>query len=104
MIDTLDNVTYLNHKVKNLLTNIALGMVSNTLWTGDYEATGGYSIVKDDGDIACYHIYNHNAFMNYMLANTRFDPPSQTRHGFGQIYEDGGEQFLKLNAQIRFVK
>lgn len=104
MVDTLDNSVYLKHKLKNLLTNIALGMVPGTLWTGDYEATGGYIIVKEDGDVVCYHIYNHNAFMNYMFDNTRFDTPSQSRHGFGKIYEENGRQMLKLNVQIRFVK
>ena len=104
VISTMDNKVYLRHKIKELLTNIALGMVPNTLWTGDYEATGGYIIVKDDGDIVCYHIYNRNAFRNYMLANTRFDTPSKSRHGFGTVYEDNGEQFLKLNVQIRFLK
>ena len=104
IVNTLDNGVYLKHKIKNLLTNIALGMVPGTLWTGDYEATGGYIIVKEDGDVVCYHIYNHNAFMNYMFANTRFDTPSQSRHGFGKIYDDGGKQRIKLNVQIRFVK
>ena len=104
IINTMNNTVYLRHKTKELLTNIALGMVPNTLWTGDYEATGGYIIVKDDGDIVCYHIYNQNAFRNYMLENTRFDTPSKSKHGFGTIYEESGEQFLKLNVQIRFVK
>lgn len=104
IINTLDNSIYLKHKIKSLLTNIALGMVPGTLWTGDYEATGGYIIVKEDGDVVCYHIYNHNAFMNYMFENTRFDTPSQSRHGFGKIYEENGKQWLKLNVQIRFVK
>ena len=104
IINTMDNKVYLRHKTKELLTNIALGMVPNTLWTGDYEATGGYIIVKDDGDVVCYHIYNQNAFRNYMLANTRFDTPSKSKHGFGAIYEENGEQYLKLNVQIRFVK
>ena len=104
IVNTLDNAVYLKHKVKTLLTNIALGMVPNTLWTGDYEATGGYIIVKEDGDVVCYHIYNRNAFMNYMFDNTRFDTPSQSKHGFGKIYEQDGWQLLKLNAQIRFVK
>lgn len=104
LINTLDNKVYLRHKVKELLTNIALGMVPGTLWTGDFEATGGYIIVKDDGDVVCYHIYNQNAFRNYMLANTRFDTPSKSKHGFGSIYEEFGEQKIKLNVQIRFVK
>lgn len=104
VVNTLDNKVFLRHKVKELLTNIALGMVPNTMWTGDYEATGGYIIVKDDGDVVCYHIYNHNAFKNYLYYNTRFDTPSKSRHGFGTIYEQEDEQYLKLNVQIRFVK
>lgn len=104
VVSTLDNKVFLRHKSKEMLTNIALGMVPNTMWTGDYEATGGYIIVKDDGDVVCYHIYNHNAFKNYMYANTRFDTPSKSKHGFGSIYEVDGQQYLKLNVQIRFVK
>lgn len=104
IIGSIDDTTLLRHKVKELLTNIALGMLPKTKWTGDYEATGGYIIVKDDGDIVCYHIYNHNAFKNYIFANTRFDTPSKTKHGFGSIYEENGEQYIKLNAQIRFIK
>lgn len=104
IIYTLNNDVLIQHKVKELLTNIALGMVPNTMWTGDYEATGGYIIVKEDGDVVCYHIYNHNAFKNYLYANTRFDTPSKTKHGFGSIYEHNGKQFIKLNVQIRFVK
>lgn len=91
VVDTLDNKTYLEHNIKDMLTNIALGMVPNTLWTGNYEVTGGYIIVKDDGDVVCYHIYNRNAFRNYMLKNTRFDTPSKSKHGFGSIYEVDGE-------------
>lgn len=104
IISTLDNNIYLRHKLKELLTNIALGMLPNTMWTGNYEATGGYIIVKDDGDVVCYHIYNHNAFKDYMYSNTRFDTPSKSKHGFGSIYEVDGQQYLKLNVQIRFVK
>lgn len=104
IVSTLDNKTYYSHNVKEMLTNIALGRVPNTLWTGDYEATGGFIIVKEDGDVVCYHIYNRNAFKNYIFAATRFDTPSQSRHGFGSICEENGEQLIKLNVQIRFVK
>lgn len=103
ILGTIDDRTMLYHKVKELLTNIALGMIPNTKWTGDYEATGGYIIVKDNGDVVCYHIYN-NAFKNYLFTNTRFDTPSKSKHGFGSIYEENGQQYLKLNVQIRFVK
>ncbi|MCM1308367.1 MAG: HpaII family restriction endonuclease [Butyrivibrio sp.] len=104
VVSTLDNRVYCSHNVKEMLTNIALGMVPNTMWIGNYEATGGFIIVKEDGNVVCYHIYNRNSFKNYIFAATRFDTPSQSKHGFGKIYEENGEQWLKLNVQIRFAK
>ena len=91
------------YKVKALLVDIALGMTPAKTWTGHYDATGGYIIVKSDGDIVCYHIYNRNEFQDYLVENTVLDTPSTSRHNFGQIYEVDGKQYLKLNLQIRFI-
>lgn len=104
IVNTINNAVYCAHNVKEMLTNIALGMVPKTLWTGDYEATGGFIIVKEDGDVVCYHIYNRNEFKNYIFAATRFDTPDPGKHKFGKIYDENGQQMLKLNVQIRFVK
>lgn len=90
------------YKVKNLLTDIALGMTPAALWKGKYDATGGYIIVKADGEVVCYHIYNRYEFQKYLLDNTRLDTPSTSRYGFGSIYSANGSQFIKLNLQIRF--
>ena len=57
------------------MTIIALGMMPASQWKGKYEATGGYIIVKEDGDILCYHIYNRNEFREYLYNNTKFDTP-----------------------------
>ncbi|MUP16117.1 HpaII family restriction endonuclease [Ancylomarina euxinus] len=43
--------------VKKFLTDYALGMRAAEVWTRNYQATGGYLIVKDDGDLICYHFY-----------------------------------------------
>lgn len=40
-------------------------MMPASVWSGIYDATGGYLIVKENGDVLCYHIYNRNAFENY---------------------------------------
>lgn len=101
--DYSDNQDFYEHKVKRLLTECTLGLKGTTVWSGKYEATGGYLIVKEDGDVVCYHIYDRNRFENYLFNNTRFDTPSTTRHDFGDIYEENGEFFIKLNLQIRFV-
>lgn len=59
-------------------------------------------IVKESGEVVCYHIYNRNEFQEYLIRNTRFDTPSVTKHGFAQAYEKEGKAFIKLNFQIRF--
>ena len=92
------------YKIKRFLTDVALGMMPSKVWTGALEATGGYLVVKDDGEILSYHIYNRNDFEDYLLNNTKLETASSTRHEFGQIYEENGSQFLKLNLQIRFIR
>ena len=94
---------YYEHKVKNFLTDIALGMTPATAWTGEYQATGGYIIVREDGEVLCYHLYNRNEFQEYLFKNTRFDTPSATRYEFGYIYEENEKLYIKLNLQVRFV-
>ncbi|MEY3501657.1 MAG: hypothetical protein RL308_3330 [Bacteroidota bacterium] len=100
--DTTDKHLFYSYKIKRFLTDIALGMMPSKVWTGEYDATGGYLIVKADGEILCYHIYNKNEFENYLLANTKLDTASSSRHGFGEIYEENNELYFKLNLQIRF--
>lgn len=92
------------YKIKRFLTDVALGMMPSKVWTGEYDATGGYLIVKENGDVLCYHIYNRNEFENYLINNTKLDTPSSSRHGFGEIYQEEGELYFKLNLQIRFIK
>lgn len=98
------NHPFYEYKIKRFLTDIALGMMPSKVWTGELDATGGYLVVKDNGDVVCYHIYNRNEFENYLLKNTKFETASSTRHDFGKIQEIEGELIFKLNLQIRFIK
>lgn len=103
-IDDDSKQVFYPYKIKELMTDIALGMMPATHWKGNYEATGGYIIVKEDGDILCYHIYNRNEFREYLYNNTRFETPSKSKHHFGSVEDVDGKQVLKLNLQIRFMK
>lgn len=102
--DTSNDHQFYNYKIKRFLTDIALGMMPSKVWSGKYDATGGYLIVKENGNILCYHIYNRNEFENYLMNNTKFDTASSSRHEFGKIYEENGSLYFKLNLQIRFLK
>ena len=106
----LDQINPLNHrkqniytyKIKKLLCASALGMTPGTEWNGVEAATGGYVIVKRDGDVLCYHLYNRNFFEDYLLNNTVIDRPSTSRHQYGYIFSEDGRYFIDLNIQIRF--
>jgi type II restriction enzyme len=109
---------FYEYKIKNFLTESALGMTPESVWTGKYDATGGIIIVKDDGELVCYHIYNRNEFQDYLLNNTKLEQASTSEdennagfpktlkakpYKFGWVYQDNNELYIKLNLQIRFL-
>ena len=94
---------FYKHNVREMLCAIALGMKPATRWDGTDEATGGYIIVKTDGDVLAYHIYNRNSFREYLLRNCKLDRASTSKHDFGYLYKETGVIKIKLNLQIRFL-
>jgi hypothetical protein len=111
------NHPFYEYKIKNFLTESALGMTPEDVWDGVYDATGGIIIVKRSGDLACYHIYNKNEFQEYLMNNTFLEQPATSEDDnnpgfadvqkkkpfkFGWIYEDNGKLYIKLNLQVRF--
>lgn len=98
------NHPFYYYKFKKMITESALGMVPSRTWMGISDANGGYIIVREDGEVLCYHLYNRNEFEDYLINNTKFDTPSRSRHQFAKIYKEDGKYFIKLNMQIRFIK
>lgn len=90
--------------MKRFLVIVALGMTANKPWNGIYTANGGFLVVKEDGDIVCYHFYDRNQLETYLLNNTAFETPSTSRHKISEVYRDAnGKVYIKLNVQIRFI-
>ncbi|WP_201595138.1 HpaII family restriction endonuclease [Psychrobacter fulvigenes] len=102
--DNSNEHRFYTYKVKKMLTDMALGLTPAKVWTGKYDATGGYLVVKDDGEVLCYHLYNRNDFEDYLFANTKLETASTTRYAFGSIYQEGEDLYFNLNLQIRFIK
>lgn len=92
----------IDYKVKSFLRAVALGMVPSHEWNTRLSTYGGYIIVRDDGMLLCYHLYNDDDFRDYLFNSTKLDTPSTSRHDFGYLYEECGEVLLKLNLQVRF--
>lgn len=100
--DTTSCHPFYEYKIKRFLADVALGMVAGTLWSGIYDTTGGFLIVKDNGDVLCYHIYNRNQYEDYLFHNTKLETASSSRHDFGHLYESDNNIYIKLNLQVRF--
>ena len=64
--DMSQDIPYYAYKVKHLLTSSALGMMPGRAWNGKYDANGGYLVVKDNGDVLCYHFYDRNRFEDFL--------------------------------------
>ena len=119
--DTENHGAVYEYKVKRFLQDCALGMVPEKPWLGVYDATGGQIIVKEDGQVVCYHIYEQNRFLNYLFHSTKFegastsedeDNPGHPREKvegktlkpffYGWLYEEDGKFYFKINLQVRF--
>lgn len=93
---------YYGYKVKSLMVSTALGMLPATPWSGKYEATGGYIVVKRDGDVVCFHLYDRNLLEDYLFYNTKFETPTGDRYNLGNIYKKDSKYYFNLVLQIRF--
>lgn len=94
---------FYEHNLKELLCAVALGLKPATPWDGSDEATGGYIVVKADGEVLAYNLYNRDSFKGYLLTGTRFESSGTTRHKYAKLYKEDGNMYIKLNLQIRFI-
>lgn len=116
--DTQTHGNIYKYKVKRFLQDCAQGMTPETPWLGIYDATGGQIIVKENGDIVCYHIYELNRFREFLFNSTKFErastsedennpgyprPDAKKNYNYGWLYEENGYYFIKINLQIRSI-
>ena len=72
--------------IARITQNYRENQISAKPWDGLDEANGGYIIVKADGEILAYHIYNRNFFEQYLLDNTILERASTSRHDYMSLY------------------
>ena len=92
-------------RVKKLLEAFALGMTPAGDWRGEENANGGFIVVRWDGKLLTYHLFNRTELDEYLYRYTKFDHPSSGKHKYGRllINEADGSISLKLALQIRFI-
>lgn len=89
-------------KIKKFLSAASMGLRAGELWSGYPQDFGGLLLVKENGDVLFYYLYNLQKFEEYLFTHLRFETPSATKHKFGQVYFQGDEARIKLNLQIRY--
>lgn len=105
------------YKVKRFLQDCAQGMTPEKPWLGIYDATGGQIIVKDNGDVVCYHIYELNRFRSFLFNSTKLEyastgedssnpgheshDPSSKKYYYGWLYKENNQYYIKINLQVR---
>lgn len=89
-------------KLKEFLGAVAMGLRPSLEWDGDTTKFSGILVVKNNGEVVFYYLYNRKNFEEYLFNNVSFERPSTSRHKYGSIYQEDGIDKIKLNLQIRF--
>lgn len=90
-------------RVGNLLYNMFTGLRFSKPWSGRSDVSGGYIVVKRDGDVVAYHSCIADEFKDFLIDKLKFEGPSCSRHKYMTIYKkDDGKYYLKLALQFRF--
>ena len=101
-LEKKESEVFYKKKIIDLIESITFGMMPNDKWDGNYEISGGLLTVKKNGEILCHHIfYDNDSLKKYLFNNTILETPSTTRHKYGDLFEENGKIFFKLNLQLR---
>lgn len=90
-------------KIKEFLGAVAMGLRPTSAWDGDTTKFSGILVVKNDGEIVFYYLYNRKNFEEHLFSNVAFERASTSRHKYGEIYSENGVDKIRLNLQIRFT-
>lgn len=88
--------------IKRFQTGVVFSKMPSKNWTGDYDAKGGYLVVKSKGKILYYQTSNKNQFENHLQSNIKLDKEISSLQLFGDLYKENEERYFKLNIQVSF--
>lgn len=90
-------------KIANLLYCMFTGLRFSKPWNGKSDVSGGYIVVKRDGDVVAFHSCIADEFKDFLIDKLRFEAPSCSRHDYMSIYKkENGKYYIKFALQFRF--
>lgn len=89
-------------KVGKLLYDMFTGMRLSKPWDGRSNVSGGYIVVKEDGDVLAYHTTLADEFKDFLVEKLGLETPSSSRHNAMQVYKEDDKYYINFNLQVRF--
>ena len=89
-------------KIGKLLYDMFTGMRLAKPWEGRSSVSGGYIVVKEDGDVLAYHTTLADEFKDFLVDKLGLETPSSSRHNAMQVYKKDGKYYINFNLQVRF--
>ena len=95
---------YYEHKMKQFLLALALGMRPAKIYNGTDSAIEGMLMTNGDGTVLCYHKSDSQTFADFLFQNTRLEKGSLEKDKYGFLERENGTYYFKLNVKIGLVK
>lgn len=95
---------YYEHKIKQFLLALALGMRPAKIYNGTDSAIEGMLVVNGDGHLLCYHKSESKTFTDFLYQHTRFEKGPLEKDKYGFLERENGVYYFKLNVKIGLVK
>lgn len=95
---------FYEHKMKQFLLALALGMRPAKIYNGTDSAVEGMLFVDGEGELLCYHKSEKNVFEDFLYLNSRFEKGSLDKDKYGFLERENGVYYFKLNAKIGLTK
>lgn len=95
---------YYEHKMKEFLLALALGMRPAKLYNGTDSAIAGFLMVDAQGEVLCYQKSERQTFADFLYYNTRLEKGPTAKDKYGYLEKENGVYYFKLNLKIGLVK
>ncbi|MBO5382453.1 MAG: HpaII family restriction endonuclease [Bacteroides sp.] len=95
---------YYEHKMKQFLLALALGMRPAKIYNGTDSAVEGILFVDTKGQVLCYHNNNRQVLADFLYQNTRFEKGNVDKDKYGFLERENGVYYFKLNVKIGLLK
>lgn len=99
----------IEYKIRIFLMTLISGMPINAVWKGNLDDSKGFIILKENGDLLGFHLYNQEDFQEFLFKNAEFgfrnDKGLHDNYFFirdDKLYFDLGLELIAIPSDIKY--